>query len=236
MERHATRTGRPACALKPLAFCRDRTENDANMPPEPSLLQRFIASRPQGFDAWHDGLGYDLSLLAQASEQERADIESWLLAKPIVDWPEIAALAALGTPRACEALRRVLAEGDSRLQTAVLRHACELAADAQRSAVLIAALESATFYHGLTQALDQVEEFHPPEVIDALWRGVREREGEVACHFAAMLLFVHGKTDSAFAWEHRPFLLRFVTEDREEREAAMRELEQWVGAGSKIPG
>ncbi|CAG0999792.1 hypothetical protein BURK2_02922 [Burkholderiales bacterium] len=198
------------------------------MPPESSLLQRFIASRPQGFDAWHDGLGYDLTLLAQANERERADIESWLLTKAIEAWPEIAALAALGTARAREALRRVLAEGDPQLQVAVLRHAPELAADAQRSAALVASLEIATFFHGLTQALDQVETFHPPEVIDALWRGAREREGEVAFHFAAMLLFVHGKTDSAFAWEHRPFLLRFVTEDRMEREAALRALEQSV--------
>jgi hypothetical protein len=198
------------------------------MPSEPSLLQRFIASRPQGFDAWHDGLGYDLTLLAQANERERADIESWLLTKAIEAWPEIAALGALGTARAREALRRVLAEGDPQLQVAVLRHAPELAADTQRSAALVASLETATFFHGLTQALDQVETFHPPEVIDALWRGVREREGEVAFHFAAMLLFVHGKTDSAFAWEHRPFLLRFVTEDRMEREAALRALEQSV--------
>lgn len=198
------------------------------MPPESSLLQRFIASRPQGFDAWHDGLGYDLTLLAQANERERADIESWLLANAIDAWPEIAALGALGTARAREALRGVLAEGDPQLQVAVLRHAPELAADGQRSAALVASLETATFFHGLTQALDQVETFHPPEVIDALWRGVREREGEVAFHFAAMLLFVHGKTDSAFAWEHRPFLLRFVTEDRMEREAALRALEQSV--------
>lgn len=199
------------------------------MPPAASLLERFIASRPQGFDAWHDGLGYDLTLLTLADDRERADIENWLLGRAIADWPEIAALAALGTARARETLRRVLAEGEPQLQVAVLRHAPELAADTQRSAALVAALETATFFHGLTQALDQVETFHPPEVIDALWRGVREREGEVAFHFAAMLLFVHGKTDSAFAWEHRPFLLRFVTEDRMEREAALSDLEQSVG-------
>ncbi|MBI3148644.1 MAG: hypothetical protein HYZ17_09060 [Betaproteobacteria bacterium] len=199
------------------------------MAPATSLLERFIASRPQGFDAWHDGLGYDLTLLTQADDRERADIENWLLGRAIADWPEIAALAALRTTRARETLRRVLAEGDPQLQVAILRHAPELAANAQRSAALVAALATATFFHGLTQALDQVETFHPPEVIDALWRGVREREGEVAFHFAAMLLFVHGKTDSALAWEHRPFLLRFVTEDRIAREAALSDLEQSVG-------
>lgn len=203
--------------------------SDPNTPPVTSLLERFIASRPQGFDAWHDGLGYDLTLLAQANDRDRADIENWLLANGIADWPAIAALAALGTPRAREALRRVFREGNAQLKVAVLRHVPELAADAQRSAALIASLETATFFHGLTQALDQVETFHPPEVIDALWRGAREREGEVAYHFAAMLLFVHGKTDSAFAWEHRPFLLRFVNEDRMEREAAVSDLEQNVG-------
>lgn len=94
----------------------------------------------------------------------------------------------------------------------------------ERSATLVAALENTDFYAGLTQALLEVESFHPPEVIAALLRGVLARNGDHACHFAAMLMFLHGKAESAFDWELRPFFLRFNTADRTEREAMFREL------------
>lgn len=194
-----------------------------------SLVSRFAASRQIGFEAWHDGLGYDIALIDQASAEERAAIEALLLAGPVADWRDIEALAALATPAAQSALRQVLAGGNDQLKTAVLRFAPELAQSAQRAATLVSALDTGRFYHGLTQALDQVEEFHPPEVIDALWRGVRQREGEVAIHFAAMLLYLHGKAEAPFDMEQRPFLLRFVTEDRKEREAAIQDLRERIG-------
>ena len=43
------------------------------------------------------------------------------------------------------------------------------------------------------RALREVESLHPPEVVQALLLGARDRAGEVAVHFAAMLLYLHGK-------------------------------------------
>jgi hypothetical protein len=83
---------------------------------------------------------------------------------------------------------------------------------------------------GLTQALLEVESFHPPEITTALLRGLMERDGGAACHFAAMLYFLHGKSASAFDWNHRPFFLRFNTPDLEQREIAVRELCATLGA------
>jgi hypothetical protein len=57
--------------------------------------------------------------------------------------------------------------------------------------------------------------------------------GDVAMHFAAMLLFVHGKADSEFDWEHRPFLLQFNTEDPAERAPAYRELCERIGLAAE---
>ena len=95
--------------------------------------------------------------------------------------------------------------------------------------LLVEGLETAEFYGGLTQFLAHAETWHPAPVIDALFRGASHREGEIAVHFAAMLMYLHGKADEAFDWAHRPFFLRFHTEDPAEREAAFRELCERVG-------
>ena len=50
------------------------------------------------------------------------------------------------------------------------------------------------------------------------------RDGETALHFAGMLMFLHGKAETSFDWDKRPFFLKFHTEVRVEREAAFREL------------
>jgi diadenosine tetraphosphatase ApaH/serine/threonine PP2A family protein phosphatase len=90
-------------------------------------------------------------------------------------------------------------------------------------------LQNADLYSGLSKTLDQIEDFHPPEVVEALFRGALQREGEVSVHFAAMLMFVHGKAKEPFDWEQRPFFLRFHTENRAERAAAFQELCEKIG-------
>ncbi len=65
---------------------------------------------------------------------------------------------------------------------------------------------------------------HPPAVMEALLQGVVSRSGEIATHFSALLLFLHGQADSAFDMEQRPWLLRFNTDDPGERWAMFLEL------------
>ena len=151
-------------------------------------------------------------------------MESLLLERGTQDWRDVEALAALDTPKARAALRAALENPDHQIRAALARCAPELIGPQARIASLVAALEGADFYGGLTQTLDQVEAFHPPEVIDALFRGVLARDGEVAVHFAAMLMFLHGKAGDAFDWEQRPFYLTFHTTKRAEREAAFQQL------------
>ena len=64
---------------------------------------------------------------------------------------------------------------------------------------------------------------------DALFRGVLQREGDVAVHFAALLMFLHGKAKEAFDWDQRPFFLDFNTADRAERRQRFRELCEKLG-------
>jgi hypothetical protein len=181
------------------------------------------------YEKWHEGIGYDLDALAEIPEHERAGIEATLVAHATRDWRDVQALAALGTPTAREALRHAFRDGDAGIRMAVLREASELIPEDAKTAALVDALKHADFAGGLSPALDQVETFHPPEVVDALIRGVLERPREAAVNFAAMLFYVRGEAVEPFDWEQRPFFLRFATDDRQEREAAFRELCSRIG-------
>lgn len=209
------------------------------VPPAPSravdpvpLLERFRESMSCNHGRWHDGIGYDLALLKSASPGELAEIERLLVNRGIQDWRDVEALAALDTPRAQALLRAALRSSDPSILMALIRHAPERMSAAERTVLLVKALEKAESFGGLPATLTEVEQFHPPEVVAALLRGALERDGETAAHYAAMLLFIHGRAGSAFDWEHRPFLLRFNTGDARERAAAHAELCARIG----VPG
>jgi hypothetical protein len=194
-----------------------------------SAVERFERSMIIDYEKWHDGIGYDLEVIRAAKPQERVAIESLLLSRGVNDWRDVEALAEFDTARARDALRKAMKSGNHRIRAAVMSHAPELVPAEERLASLVKALKHADFYGGLTEALDAAEELHPPVVMEVLFRGALSRSGEVAVHFAAMLMFLHGKAKAAFDWEHRPFYLRFNTPNREAREAVFRELCEKIG-------
>lgn len=194
-----------------------------------TALRRFELSLTMDYDKWHDGIGYDLDALQEATPSERAAIEQMLLSHGARDWRDVEALAALDTPRSRAALRRAFEEGSHEIRMHLLRHAPQFASEGARTVALAAALRKAELYGGLSQAIDEAAEFHPPEVVEALFDGALHRGGEAAVHFAALLMFIHGKAAEPFDMDHRPFFLRFNTTDRGEREAVFRELCQRIG-------
>jgi len=101
--------------------------------------------------------------------------------------------------------------------------------DAARTTALVEALDSATAFDAFTTTLEQVAAFHPRPVVDALWRGLESRQGDVAMHYAGMLAFLHGKGDSSFDWSLRPLLNEFKTENAAARRAAVQKLRTLVG-------
>lgn len=202
------------------------------MPPHPaegSPLERFRRSMSIDYRMWRDGIGYDLDAIDQASPDELEAIEGMVIDHAPRGWRDIEALAELDTPRARGAMAEAADSGSLEARLAVLSHAPRLVPDEQRTAILVEALRASKLFEGLSQALDLVEAYHPPEVVDELFRGVLEREGEVAPLFAGMLIFVHGKSEDAFDMGRRPFLLRFNTGSRQERERAFAELCAMLG-------
>jgi hypothetical protein len=198
-----------------------------------SLVRQFEASMVIDYEKWHDGIGYDLSLLKHATAAELTAIEALLLSRGVRDWRDVEALAAFDGERAQAALRTAFASGNAEIRGAVMRHAPALVPTSKKLEHLLAALRTADFYGGLTQALDAVAEYHPPGIVAELLRGALERKGDVAVHFAAMLMFIHGKAPEAFDWNQRPFFLRFNTAVRSEREAVFRELCVKIGVDPK---
>jgi hypothetical protein len=103
----------------------------------------------------------------------------------------------------------------------------------EREQILIEALEQSEFYEGLTQALDQVETFHPQGVVDTLLNGLLVRGDSAAVSFAGMLLYIYGKSDSSFDWGRRPLFLKFSKTDLDERKKAFVELCDIIGMDPK---
>ena len=194
-----------------------------------TAVEKFRESMFVTYERWHEGMGYDLQLLKTATPEEAAEIEKLLLSQGVSDWRDVEALAALNTPRARALLRKALKSRTSQISTAVIRYAPDLISDGERIQTLVAALETSKVYEGLTQTLLEVESFHPAKIVAALHKGVLARDGGTAMHFAAMLMFIHGKADSPFDWKQRPFFLKFNTEEKTEREAAYRELCEKLG-------
>ncbi|MCP4968934.1 MAG: hypothetical protein GY926_27365 [bacterium] len=189
-----------------------------------SLLDRFKRSLEIDYEKWREGTGYDLDAIRDASVADRASIESLLRQRGVRGWRDVEALWVLDSPRARDAMRSAIASGDHEVALAVVRYAPEVLDEETRTAIIVRGLEGVTFFGGLLQALNQAEAHHPAPVIEALLRGVLRRDGDVAASFAAMLMFLHGRAETAFDMDQRPFFLTFNTADPTARAAAFRAL------------
>lgn len=193
-----------------------------------SLIDRFRESMIMNQERWHDGTGYDLELLKDATDSERADIENLLTTKPVTDWRDVEALAFIDTPRARDLLRRTFEHCEPSLRVSIISHAPGLFAEDERSGVLVDLL-TGDDEDGLVEAMLLVEEFHPPSVIEALVQGLRTRDPVNADEFAMMLLVIHGKAESLYDLDVRRTLPRFEGDDRE---AQVRDVCERIGLKS----
>lgn len=189
-----------------------------------SPLQRFRKSMEIDYEKWHDGIGYDLDAIRAATKTERKAIEQMLTEHTPRDWRDIEALAKINTKNAQEIIKKAIKDPDPDVRVAVTRFAPNLVTNSERSQSIINALQHAEIFSGLSQVLDDVEEYHPKEVKEALITGLLSREGDIAVLFAAMLFYLCGKAKEPFDMKQRPFFLRFNTENREERVQAFRGL------------
>jgi len=191
--------------------------------------ETFLASMQITWEKWHDGVGYALAALDALSAAERARIDAVLLAREPPDWRDLEALARLDTPAAQARLRAAMRHRDPAVRAAALRHGSHLVAEDERVRTICSGIAEATFFNGMSGVLEAAADCHPPVVVEALLRAALAREGEVAVHLAALLMFVHGKAAEPFDWAQRPFFLRFATPPGSQRGAAFRDLCAAIG-------
>lgn len=197
-------------------------------------MRRFENSMLMDCEKWHDGVGYDLDALHAMSPAEQKSAEATMIRRGVRDWRDIEALVCFATPEARAAIKTAIDHPNIEVRNAVMRCAPELVGDSVRTTSLVKGLETASFFGGLSETLDQVADFHPPLIVETLLRGVLRRDGTVAVHFAATLFYIHGQSPEPFDMAHRPFFLRFNTDHRKEREAAFRELCERIGVDAAL--
>jgi hypothetical protein len=201
-----------------------KRKNDSEKSSPVSPLRRFESSMEIDYEKWHDGVGYDIDAIRLASQTERKAIEQMLIRHNPRDWRDIEALAEIDSNSAREAVRNAIRDPNPDVRVAVTRFAPNLVTNTERSQSVVEALENAEIFSGLSQVLDDIEDYHPMEVKEALIKGLLSREGDVAVLFAAMLFYIYGKAKEPFDMKQRPFFLRFNTQNRQERIQAFREL------------
>ena len=209
--------------LKSMSKNLDQAINSTQSAPV-SYIQRFEKSMNIDYEKWHEGLGYDLDAIKLASATERKAIEQILVQHYPRDWRDIEALAQIDTSSARKTIKNAMNDPAPDVRIAVTRFAPNLVTNSERSQSLINALKNTELFGGLSQTLDDIEEYHPKEIKEALITGLLSREGEVATLFAAMLFYIYGKADEPFDMNQRPFFLRFNTENKAERLGAFLEL------------
>jgi len=189
-----------------------------------SPMSRFLESMNIDYEKWHDGVGYNLEALKEANKKEREAIEKILVDRNPPDWRDIEALVILDTPGARSALKAALLGGIYEVNMAVLRYVPKLVNDESRSKLIVEALRSASFDDGLSLTLDIIEKYHPKEIVRELFHGLLNREGEVAVHFASMLFYIYGKSETYFDRGNREFFLKFNTTKISDRKIIFQEL------------
>ncbi len=181
-----------------------------------------------GYEQWHDGIGYDLEAIDRLTDAEKGEVERMLVPRAANDWRDIEALDRLGTPAAIQAIFRVRQAPEAQIRLRAHQYGPE-PSPRQWEQAIVAALETAEVYTGLTQALSCAIG-HPSEaVLEILWRKVRDPNSGVAYHCAAALCSIKGVQDSEYDDTHRKLFLRLIGPETADRTHAVQELETLLG-------
>jgi hypothetical protein len=191
---------------------------------------RFERSMKIGYEEWHDGVGYDLDALDEMDLSEKREaLRLVILAlQKRGGWRAIDALARIGTTDARRAIRQALTDGDMDNRLYAAKKLAEMGEQVAVDQFVVEALQNAGD-GPISRVLDLAAAHPTPRVRKVLMDQALNGTEVMRVHAAALSLFLAGKAKEPFDWDDRPFFLRFGSEDRAERLAAYRELQQRVG-------
>lgn len=180
------------------------------MTDESAALRRFRASTMLDFDAWKDGMPYDLAALDEMSADERAAIAVELSAKSSLDWRDVEALQRIGSPPARARLKQAGVEQTDGGGAAALALDVDAGWTPELEAQFISKLAAARHMQGAFDRLLRIAEAHPTEgVRQALFDLATGGHEDVRYAYGAFLLYLAGRADDSIGLDsrHRPHLL-----------------------------
>jgi HEAT repeat protein len=184
---------------------------------------------------WHDGEGYDLEALGNSTKAEQTAavvlLGERLSSTP--NWRDIEALGVINTPLARARIRLALMQADFETRLRAAKELDDLGETVDLESVIIEALRGTDLSNGLSQAIDAAEEHPSPRIQETLLVLALNGNEDQRIQCAALALYLGGKADEAFDWNHRPFFLRFGEEDRKTQIEAYQELCQRLGVTPK---
>ena len=189
-------------------------------------FQRFLDSMVIGYVQWHDGDGYNLEALAALAAEELVSAETVLITHLVnnADWRDIEALAALGTAGAITAIKAATKHSNREVRNLALEIMSATVSEQTGTELedeIVRAVEKG--------ALDLAKSHPTPRVKRALLDCARLGDSTTRVNAAALLMYLCGKSEEPFDWNHRPFFLRFQTDDNQELRAAWMELRERTG-------
>jgi hypothetical protein len=207
--------------------------------PEPSAAyKRFKDSMIIDYGKWRDGEPYDIPALAEVTPEERDLLVDEIIARGSLDWRDVEALRALGTPKA---IKRVGAAAKKQTDGAGIEAFMDdIEEEAWTPEIEERFIEKLERAESMTGALDRLyeiaEDHQTPAVMKQLMRSARTASDEtVRYSMGAFLLYLTGHVDShhVFDKEHRPRLLDLNSSDYETHKAAVAWLEAKVANPKK---
>jgi hypothetical protein len=207
--------------------------------PEPSeAYKRFKASMIIDYGQWRDGEPYDIAALSEITSEERDALTDELVARGSLDWRDVEALRALGTPKALKRVGKAAKTergggGAEALITEVETKGWSAATEKR----LIDMLENVRAMESASDRLFSLCEQHPtPAVMKQLMRNARTQSDETMRYSAgAFLLYLSGHAGDWYGLDntHRPHLLDLNSSDYKTYKAAVAWLEDKVANPKK---
>ena len=188
-------------------------------------------------EKWREGIGFDLEALKNVTDSERASLVGMLEQRLAAngDWREIEALGEIGTTEAKDAIRRAVKHGSPETRLYAANQLAKMDETQHLESAIVEALRKTSLFGGLSEALDLAEENPSPLIQETLLDLALNGDEEQRIHCAALALYLGGKAEEAFDWNHRPFFLRFGDNDRNIQIEAYKELCSRLGVTPKVP-
>lgn len=205
--------------------------------PSPAYT-RFKQSMIIDYGKWRDGEPYDIAALSEVTEEERNLLTDEICEQSSLDWRDVEALRALGTPKAITRIGETAErQHDGGGAEALFS---EIESGGWSDAIETRVVEMLEHMESMTGASDRLyeicEQHQTPAILNQLMRNACVQSDPTMRYSAgAFLLYLAGHVDSHYVFDtdHRPHLLGLNSDDYQTYKAAVAWLEDKVAHPKK---